>query len=365
MPRKLLAAILVTLLAGCTDPPKTCTWQAAGPAPLIIAHRGASGYVPEHTLAAYSLAILQGADYIEPDLVSTRDGHLVARHDNLLNLSTDVASRPAFAARKTTKVIDGEALTGWFSEDFTLAELKTLRAVERVPQLRPDNARLDGQFAIPTLQEIIDLAQAMGPLVGREIGLYPETKHPSYFASIDLALEAPLVALLHRNGYRAATDKVFIQSFEVSNLKRLNQLTELKLVQLLYSEGQPADEAQVGGSMTYADMATPEGLGEIARYADAVGPEKNHFILAPGRFGSLDLAGASRFVADAHAVGLLVHPYTFRAENYMLPYSLWNGFNPRGRGNVEQEICTFLSLGIDGLFTDQVDAALGAMGSRR
>src|SRR5690606_28021931 len=204
-------------------------------APLIIAHRGASGYLPEHTLAAYAVAILQGADYVEPDLVMTRDGQLVARHDNQLGLTTDVAQRPEFASRKRTQSIDGQSQTGWFSEDFTLAEIKTLRAIERIPQLRPGNQRLDGAFEIPTLQEIIELVQAMQASEGRIIGLYPETKHPTHFQQIGLAMEKPLVRTLHRNGYLTPNAPVYIQSFEVDNLKTLKRLTKLRLVQLFGS----------------------------------------------------------------------------------------------------------------------------------
>ena len=239
--------------------------------PLIIAHRGASGYVPEHTLAAYALAILQGADYIEPDLVMSKDGHLVARHDNELGLTTDVAQRPEFADRQRTQTVDGVPLTGWFSEDFNLAELKTLRAIERIPQIRPGNARLDGAFEVPTLQEIIDLVKSLQLSQQRTIGLYPETKHPTHFQQLGLGLEEPLVKLLRKNGYRNAKAPVYIQSFEVENLKTLSRMTSIRLVQLLWFNGQPYDQQLLGSGLNYAQMSTPAGLQEIARYAAGVG----------------------------------------------------------------------------------------------
>ena len=325
--------------------------------PLIIAHRGASGYVPEHTLAAYALAILQGADYIEPDLVMSKDGHLVARHDNELGLTTDVAQRPEFADRQRTQTVDGVPLTGWFSEDFTLAELKTLRAIERIPQIRPGNARLDGAFEVPTLQEIIDLVKSLQLSQQRTIGLYPETKHPTHFQQLGLGLEEPLVKLLRKNGYRNAKAPVYIQSFEVENLKTLSRMTSIRLVQLLWFNGQPYDQQLLGSGLSYAQMSTPAGLQEIARYAAGVGPEKSQIIPRDAQ-GNLDPANASSLVADAHAAGLKVHPYTFRAENNFLPTDLRSGDDPQARGQIEAEIRAFLDTGIDGLFIDQPDIAL-------
>ena len=325
--------------------------------PLIIAHRGASGYVPEHTLAAYALAILQGADYIEPDLVMSKDGHLVARHDNELGLTTDVAQRPEFADRQRTQTVDGVPLTGWFSEDFTLAELKTLRAIERIPQIRPGNARLDGAFEVPTLQEIIDLVKSLQLSQQRTIGLYPETKHPSHFQQLGLGLEKPLVKLLRKNGYRDARAPVYIQSFEVENLKTLSRMTSIRLVQLLWFNGQPYDQQLLGTGLSYAQMSTPAGLQEIARYAAGVGPEKSQ-IIPRDALGNLDPANASSLVVDAHAAGLKVHPYTFRAENNFLPTDLRSGDDPQARGQIEAEIRAFLDTGIDGLFIDQPDIAV-------
>ncbi|HUE90964.1 glycerophosphodiester phosphodiesterase [Pseudomonas sp.] len=336
--------------------PQTHNGKPRGDAkPLIIAHRGASGYVPEHTLAAYALAILQGADYIEPDLVISKDGQLVARHDNELGLTTDVAQRPEFADRQRTQSVDGVSLNGWFSEDFTLAELKTLRAIERIPQIRPGNARLDGSFTIPTLQEIIDLVKTLQLSQQRVVGLYPETKHPSHFQQLGLGLEQPLVRLLKKNGYNSAKAPVYIQSFEVENLKTLRRMTPLRLVQLLWIDGQPYDQQVLGSDLSYAQMATPAGLTAIARYAAGIGPEKGQVI---PRDANGNLTSATNLVRDAHAAGLKVHPYTFRAENNFLPTELRNGDDPQARGNLEAELQRFLDTGIDGLFIDQPDIAV-------
>ncbi|MAF62909.1 MAG: glycerophosphodiester phosphodiesterase [Blastomonas sp.] len=322
--------------------------------PIVIAHRGASGERPEHTLGSYALAIDQGADFIEPDLVSTKDGVLVARHENEISETTDVAAHPEFADRKTTKTIDGQSLTGWFTEDFTLAELKTLRAKERLPQLRPANTAYDGQWDVPTLDEIIALVKRREQETGRRIGLYPETKHPSHFRALGLPLEERLVATLAKAGYDGADDPVFIQSFEVDNLKRLNAMTELPLIQLMASVAGPPDQPGV----TYAAMSTPEGLAEIALYADGVGLEKAMVIPRPadGR-----LAAPTRIVADAHAAGLKVHAWTFRRENYFLPAEFKAGDSPVAVGKVGAEIKAFLATGIDGLFSDNVAEAVAAV----
>ncbi len=252
-----------------------------GQPPIVIGHRGASGLRPEHTLAAYELAIAQGADYIEPDLVATKDGVLVARHENEISGTTDVAERPEFSDRKTTKVIDGATITGWFTEDFTLAELKTLRAKERIPDLRPGNTAFNGQFEIPTLQEVIDLAQRKSAELGRTIGIYPETKHPSYFDSIGLSLEEPLVETLNQNGYIGLNAPVFIQSFEVGNLQQLNQLTDVPLVQLFGgATDQPYDFVLQGDTRTYGDLTQPNALATIASYANGIGPSKRLIVPA-------------------------------------------------------------------------------------
>jgi len=308
--------------------------------PIVIAHRGASGERPEHTLAAYSLAIEQGADFIEPDLVMTRDGQLVARHENNITDTTDVASHPEFRDRKTSKVIDGTRHSGWFTEDFTLAELKTLRARERLPLLRRGNTKYDGQFEVPTLREVIALAKSASAKSGRTIGIYPETKHPTYFAGIGLPLEAALVAELKAAGWDRADAPVFIQSFEVNNLKALRQLTRVPLIQLLDAEGGPADGAQP----SYAAMITPEGLKAVAAYATGIGPAKAMVVKGDGTVTPL--------VADAHAAGLKVHPWTLRAENFFLPSGLRDGINPAGHGRLNEEISRHLAAGVDGFFTD-------------
>ncbi len=328
--------------------------STAAPGPLIIAHRGASGERPEHTLGSYELAIDQGADYIEPDLVSTKDGVLVARHENEISETTDVAAHPEFAERKTTRTIDGQSLTGWFTEDFTLAELKTLRAKERLPQLRPANTAYDGRWDVPTLDEIIALVKRREQETGRRIGLYPETKHPSHFRALGLPLEERLVATLAKAGYDGADDPVFIQSFEVDNLKRLNGMTELPLIQLMASVAGPPDQPGV----TYTAMSTPEGLAEIARYADGVGLEKAMVI---PRAADGKLAAPTSIVTDAHASGLKVHVWTFRRENYFLPGEFKAGESPVTVSNVGAEIKAFLATGIDGLFSDNVTEAVAAL----
>ena len=330
-------------------------------APLVIAHRGASGYRPEHTLEAYRLAIRMGADFIEPDLVSTRDGVLVARHENEISGTTNVASQPQFASRRVTKAIDGVPVSGWFTEDFTLAELKTLRAVERLPAVRPQNTVFDGRFQVPTLQEIIDLAVAESRRLHRTIGLYPETKHPSYFASIGLSLEEPLVRTLHRNGLRHRHDAVFIQSFETANLRRLSRMTELPLVQLIDAAGRPYDFTAAGDQRTYADLVKRAGLKEISRYADGIGTNKN--VLIP-RDADGRLTAPTTVVRDAHAAGLLVHAWTFRAENQFLPADLRIGADPYARGDITTEYELFLQLGLDGVFSDQPDTAVAARAAR-
>jgi glycerophosphoryl diester phosphodiesterase len=329
--------------------------------PVIIGHRGASGYVPEHTLLSYFLAIQQGADFIEPDLVSTRDGVLVARHENEIGGSTDVELHPQFAGRRVTKVIDGVGIEGWFTEDFTLAELKTLRARERIASLRPANARFDGQFEIPTLDEILDLAHGADVIrahaararhepAPRRIGIYPETKHPSYFAGIGLALEQPLLATLARHGYEGREAPVFIQSFETGNLQRLRALTETALVQLVAASGAPFDWVLAGDSRNYAGMITRRGLTQVAAYADAVGVEKT---LVIPRTAHEALGSPTALVDDAHAQGLLVHAWTFRAENHFLPAPLRRGANPVEFGDLGGELMPYLKAGLDGVFIDQ------------
>ncbi|BBD57646.1 glycerophosphoryl diester phosphodiesterase [Nostoc sp. HK-01] len=315
--------------------------------PIIIAHRGASGYRPEHTLAAYELAINFGADYIEPDLVSTQDGVLIARHENEISETTNVAKHPEFAQRRTTKIIDGESKKGWFTEDFTLAEIKTLRAKERIPQLRQQNTIYDDLWEIPTLQEIIYLAKNYSKKLGRNIGIYPETKHPTYFRSINLSLEEPLLNTLRANGYHEKNAPIFIQSFEVSNLRYLAQITNLPLVQLINLTGQPYDFVVSGDVRTYTDLVTKSGLEEIAKYAQAIGIHKD--ILVP-RDHKNKLRSPTSVLQNAHAVGLKVHIWTFRNEDSFLPLDF--------PGNPQGEYELFFSLGVDGVFSDFSDTAL-------
>lgn len=326
----------------------------------MIAHRGASGYRPEHTLEAYWLAIELGADFIEPDLVSTKDGVLVARHENEISGTTDVADRLEFAARRTTKTIDGGAVEGWFTEDFTLAELKTLRARERLPQLR--GTVHDGRYEIPTLDEIVALAKAESAARGREIGIYPETKHPTYFQSIGLGMEEPLVEALDAAGWREASAPVFIQSFETANLRRLREMTGVRLILLIEAAGRPYDFVVSGDPRAYDDLLTPAGLAEVAAYAQGIGPHKDRVIPrdASGRLGA-----PTSLVADAHAAGLAVHPWTFRAENHFLPAELRAGDPsdpafPARHGDLVAEIAAFLAAGVDGVFADFPDVAVRA-----
>jgi glycerophosphoryl diester phosphodiesterase len=322
--------------------------------PLVIGHRGASGYRPEHTLASYRLAIEMGADYIEPDLVSTKDHVLVTRHETHIADTTDVAAHPEFASRRTTKTIDGNPMTGWFTEDFTLAELRTLRAKERLPDLRPANTAFDGLYQVPTFQEVIDLAKRAG------VGIYPETKHPTYFDSVGLSLEEPLLAALRANGLDRRGAKVFIQSFETANLRELRARTRLPLVQLIDATGRPYDFVVSGDPRTYADLVTPAGLAEIATYADGIGPNKD--LIIP-RDSAGNLLEPTSLVRDAHREGLVVHPWTFRRENNFLPLDFRQG-NPaspeylRAPGDLPAELRLFFRLGVDGVFSDNADTAV-------
>lgn len=312
--------------------------------PLAIAHRGASGERPEHTLMAYKLAIAEGADFIEPDLVPTKDGHLVVRHEPEIGGTTDVARRPEFAGRKATKVIDGEKVTGWFTEDFTLAELKTLRARERLPQLRPESAKYDGLESIPTYQEMLDLAGSESRRLGRAIGTYPEMKHPTYFASIGLPLEHRLADFLKTNGLDSRSAPVFVQCFEVGALKTFATLSKAPRIFLVSREGGPADQP----GRTYVEMTGAAGMKEIAAFADGVGPEWP--MVVPILDGAL--GPATPFVADAHAAGLKVHPWTVRAENAFLPAKLRKGSSPADHGDVDTVYRALYGAGVDGLFSD-------------
>ena len=332
---------------------------------IVIGHRGASGYVPEHTLTSYFIAVQQGADYIEPDLVSTKDGVLIARHENEIGGTTNVADQPEFANRKTTKIIDGRQIEGWFTEDFTLAEIKTLRARERLPQLRTGNARFDGQFEIPTLDEILSMVRALERMRGpgsARIGLYPETKHPSYFRGIGLPLEGPLLRALKKWGYRGKNAPVFVQSFEVGNLQALRKKTDLPLVQLMEANDAPFDFVARGDRRKFADLATAEGLREIALYADAVGVDKAMVI---PRNADDTLSKPTSLVNDAHSAGLKVHVWTMRAENVFLPSDLRSGTEQSARGNLQGEIEIYLATGIDGFFSDHPDIGVAARAAFR
>ena len=285
----MIAAILTAVLLSSSQPA-----MPAPPAkPIVIAHRGASGERPEHTRAAYELAIEQGADFIEPDLVMTRDGHLVVRHENEIGETTDVADRPEFAARRTTREVDGVPITGWFTEDFTLAELKTLRARERLPALRPASAAFDGQEPILTFDEVLAIAREGTLRVGRVIGVAPELKHPSHFAALGLPMEDAFVAVLERHGLTGADAPILIQCFEVGTLERLKARIDAPLLQLMQAGGGPADRP----GATYAEMATPQGLAEIARYAEAVGVQDLMVVPRDDAGRALE---ASNLTSDAH-----------------------------------------------------------------
>jgi glycerophosphoryl diester phosphodiesterase len=324
---------------------------------LVIGHGGAAGYRPEHTLRSYELAIRLGTDVIEPDLVITKDGVLVVRHEPELTVTTDVAAHPEFADRRTTKVLDGVPTAGWFTEDLTLTELRTLRAQERIPQIRPRNTIYDRRYPVPTFQEVMDLAKRASHRYGREIGIAPEIKHPTYFREQGMPLEPPLVRALTRNGLNRAGATVWVQSFEVGNLIRLRSMLHVRLVQLLSASGAPYDFVAAGDGRTYADLVTPAGLREIAGYADVVGPDKNQIV-------PRDAAGAllppTSLVQDAHGAGLDVVPYTFRNENAFLPLDFRHATDPAQYGDAFAEYALFWSLGIDGLFSDNPDTALEA-----
>jgi glycerophosphoryl diester phosphodiesterase len=326
---------------------------------VVIGHRGASGYRPEHTLAAYELAILQCADYIEPDLVATKDGVLVARHENEIGGTTNVATRAEFADRRTTKIIDGQSLTGWFTEDFTLAELRTLRAKERIPAVRPANAVFDGLYEIPTFDEVLDLARHSVTCDGAPVGIYPETKHPTYFDGIGLSLEEPLVAALAADGLNTRGAPVIVQSFETSNLRALDRMTRVDLAQLVNCSGAPYDLVAQGDTTTYADLVTPRGLAQIAGYADGVGVCKD--VLIP-RAADGTLAEPTPVIRNAHRVGLEVHGWTFRAENAFLPAEFRSSGTPSEIGDLAGEIRVFIDAGMDGIFSDQPDLAAAAVG---
>lgn len=334
--------------------------------PLVIGHRGASALRPEHTLAAYAKAIEDGADFIEPDLVATKDGILVARHENNIAETTDVDAWPRFASRQTTKTIDGQKVTGWFTEDFTLAELKQLRARERLRDVRPESRSYDGAFQIVTFEEIVDFTAAEAAARGRQIGLIPEIKHSTYFAGIGLPLEPRLLAMFGVGYLRRAP--LVVQSFEVGNLKALRPkvagLANVQLMQLVEApQNAPYDFVAAGLTRTYADMLTPAGLDEIATYADWLAPPVRAYIPldSEGR-----LAASTGLAAAVQRAGLLAGTWTFRPENRFLAADFRNGAGKDARnpaGSVA-EMRRYLAEGLDGLFTDDPKLGIEAVRSR-
>jgi glycerophosphoryl diester phosphodiesterase len=377
-----VAVSIATLLAACTTMGTATSGYPTlnGAKPLVIGHRGASGYLPEHTLASYKKAIEMGADFIEPDLVVTKDGELVARHEPNITATTDVSTRAEFASRKTTRKVDGVNETGWFVTDFTLAELRTLRAKQ--PNAARDKS-FDGQFQIPTFREILELAKTESARTGRTIGVYPETKHPTYHVDAGLPIEPRLLAMLTEYGYTKKDSPVIIQSFEVSNLKALRKLTQVRLVQLVDADDvdskgnvtlvapfdKPYDFAVAKDSRTFPDLLTPKGLAEVKTYADGIGPWKPYLASAAHVMGAdgkpRDLNGDGKItdadrvalpptdvVKNAHAAGLFVHAYTFRSEA--------PGLLSDYKGDPKAEYKRFYALGVDGLFSDFPDTAVSA-----
>jgi len=340
-------------------------WQATAQTnarTIIIAHRGASGYRPEHTLPAFELAIDMGADFIEPDIVATKDGQLVVRHENEISGTTDVADHPEFAARRTVKTIDGVSATGWFSEDFTLAELRTLRARERMPKLRQRNTLYNDRYFIPTFAEVLDLARRKGAQRHREVGVYAEIKHPTYFAGIGLPLEKPVVDVLHAYGYKERSSPVFIQCFEAQALKRVRKMTKVSLIQLLDDGAKPYDLVVRHDPRAVADLVKPEGLAAVATYAQGIGPSKD-MIIPRDESGRLKVP--TTLVDDAHRAGLLVHVWTFRNENSFLPvdYRTGEASDPSYAslyGKAFEEYKRFYETGVDGVFSENPDTALEA-----
>ncbi|MGW2825171.1 glycerophosphodiester phosphodiesterase [Streptomyces sp. NPDC001443] len=329
------------------------------PKPTVIGHRGASGYRPEHTFGSYQLALDLGADVVEAgDLVVTRDGHLVCRHEPEIGGTTDVADHPEFAARRTTKVLDGVSTTGWFTEDFTLAELKTLRAIERIPANRPHNTLYNGRWEIPTFEEVLRWQDEQTRKRGKQVWIYPETKHPTYFRKLGLGLEERVAKLLRKYGKDKWNSPVILQSFEPTSIQRLNTLVDNPLVVLLSSAAsRPWDFVETGDPRTVADLVTPAGLREIAGYAQGIGPTLD---LVVPKDASGNLTTPTTLVKDAHAVGLVLHPYTMRNENPFLPTSFRKGTDADAYGDAFGAFQAYFATGIDGVFTDNADTAVMA-----
>jgi len=350
----LAAATLVTSASAAPTPTEHHRQTST---PLVFGHRGAAGYRPEHTTAGYDLAARLGADYIEPDLVPSKDGVLIDRHEPEIGQTTDVASHPEFANRRTTKTIDGVVTTGWFTTDFTLAELKTLRAIERLPDIRQHNTLYNGRYQVLTLQEDIDQWKALARKFNRHLGIVPEIKHSTYFRSIGLPMEQRVLAVLRRNGLDRADSGVVIQSFEVGNLQWLHRQTRVPLMQLTSATGAPADFVASGDPRTYADICTAAGLKAVARYATFLGPDKNQIV---PRDAAGKLLAPTSLIHFAHRAGLLVAPYTFRNENNFLPVDFRRGTNPADYGDAFAEYKLFYALGVDGVFSDDSDTAIAA-----
>ncbi|PRY63759.1 glycerophosphoryl diester phosphodiesterase [Knoellia remsis] len=348
-----------TIAPAQADAPPSSNGRAKFTEPTIYAHRGASGYRPEHTLAAYRLAVQQGADYIEPDLTMTKDGVLVVRHEPEISGTTDVSTRPEFASRKTTKTVDGGSMTGWFVEDFTLAELKTLRAKERLPQLRPESASYDGQFQVPTFDEMLALRAELSAQTGRTIGVIPEIKHSTYLHANGFDPEVAVMESLRGFGLNRPNAAVWVQSFELTNLIRLREELGYKasLVFLVTKNGAPYDLVAQGDPRTYADLLTPASLKQLSKTLDGIGPEK---ALVIPRKADGTLGTPTSLVADAHKVGLDVTAWTFRAENSFLPVDYRVGTNPAAYGRMADEVTTYFEAGIDGAFCDQPDICVQA-----
>ena len=378
---KLGALALVATLAACGGSDDNPYPTLSGDKPLVIGHRGAAGYLPDHTLEGYKRAIEMGADFIEPDLVATKDGALIARHEPNITGTTDVSTRAEFASRKTKKVVDGVEEEGWFASDFTLAEIKTLRAIQ--PLADRDQSH-NGKYQIPTLEEVLDLAKSEGAKAGRTVGVYPETKHPTYHVRLGLPLEDRLLTILAKYSYTAKSSPVIVQSFEVSNLKYLRTKTQIRLVQLVDANDvnpdgsmdltapydKPYDFAVAGDTRTFASLLTPAGLKEVKTYADGIGPWKPYLIPSKqvdankdGKADDLNGDGkiderdrvmmpATDVVKNAHTAGLLVHPYTFRSEAKRLASDF--------KGDPEAEYKLFYQLGVDGVFSDFPDHAKAA-----
>ncbi|MFZ3593363.1 glycerophosphodiester phosphodiesterase [Streptomyces sp. BH104] len=327
------------------------------PVPTVIAHRGTSGYRPEHTLGSYQLALDMGAHIIEAgDLCPTKDGHLVCRHEPEIGGTTNVADHPEFADRKKTKSLDGVATTGWFTEDFTLAELKTLRAKERIPGTRQHNTIYDGRWEIPTFEEVLRWRAEQSKKLGREVWIYPELKHPTYFRKQNLALEERLAKVLRAHGLHRKNSPVIIQSFEPTSIQRMNKLVDNPLAVLLSTaKSRPYDFVDSGDPRTVADLITPKGLAEIASYANGIGPTLDLIIPKDANGKLLE---PTTLVRDAHKAGLVLHPYTMRNENTFLPADFKKGTDPNAYGDAFGAFKAYYGTGIDGIFSDNCDTAL-------